>query len=314
MIRCMAAVTEIDYRNRALIAFTLLTGARVSAIASLRLKHIDLTEGRVIQDAREVRTKFSKTFITYFFPVGEDILAIFSEWVRHLRTDKLWGNDDALFPATRVALGHNRQFEVQGLERTGWDSAGPIRAIFQKAFCHAGLAYCHPHSFRRTLVQLGQKVCRTPEEFKSWSQNLGHDQVPDDLPQLRKGFGPPPGRDHPSPGTPSRPIGGDQLAKFIQQDATVTGMRHTMSDGSIVQVRFHPLADLFPPMRDKEFTALKIDIKTNGLRTPIVMMNDEVLDGRCRYRACKETGVEPRYEEYTGADPLAYVISANLQA
>jgi integrase len=177
VIRCMPAVTEIECRNRALTAFTLLTGARVGAIASLRLKHVDLTEGRVVQDAREVHTKFSKTFVTYFFPVGEDILAIFSEWVRHLRTDKLWGNDDALFPATHVALGHNRQFEARGLERTGWDSAGPIRAIFHDAFCHAGLAYCHPHSFRRTLVHLGQQVCRTPEEFKSWSQNLGHDQV-----------------------------------------------------------------------------------------------------------------------------------------
>ena len=24
---------------------------------------------------------------------------------------------------------------------------------------------------------LGEKICKTPEEFKAWSQNLGHDQV-----------------------------------------------------------------------------------------------------------------------------------------
>jgi hypothetical protein len=35
----------------------------------------------------------------------------------------------------------------------------------------------HPHSFRHTLTQLGQRVCRTPEEIKAWSQNLGHSQV-----------------------------------------------------------------------------------------------------------------------------------------
>jgi integrase len=177
VIRRMPAVTEIEHRNRALIAFTLLTGARVAAIASLRLKHVDLIEGRVVQDAREVDTKFAKTFVTYFLPVGDDILAIVSEWVRYLRTDKLLGNDDPLFPATRVGLGPDRQFEAQGLEQTGWDGAGPIRAIFKKAFCDAGLPYFHPHSFRRTLVHLGQQVCRTPEEFKCWSQNLGHDQV-----------------------------------------------------------------------------------------------------------------------------------------
>ena len=40
----------------------------------------------------------------------------------------------------------------------------------------AGLPYFNPHSFRNTLVHLGQEVCRTPEEFKAWSQNLGHEK------------------------------------------------------------------------------------------------------------------------------------------
>jgi len=33
------------------------------------------------------------------------------------------------------------------------------------------------HSFRNTLVRLGQTVCPTTEAFKAWSQNLGHDKV-----------------------------------------------------------------------------------------------------------------------------------------
>lgn len=33
------------------------------------------------------------------------------------------------------------------------------------------------HSFRNTLVRLGQFVYKTLEEFKAWSQNLGHDKV-----------------------------------------------------------------------------------------------------------------------------------------
>jgi hypothetical protein len=41
----------------------------------------------------------------------------------------------------------------------------------------AGLPYFNPHSFRNTLVQLGQEVCKTPEQFKAWSQNLGHEKV-----------------------------------------------------------------------------------------------------------------------------------------
>lgn len=59
-----------------------MTGARDSAIASMKLKHVDLKEGCVYQDAREVKTKFSKTFVTYFFPVGDGICEIVAEWVR----------------------------------------------------------------------------------------------------------------------------------------------------------------------------------------------------------------------------------------
>jgi hypothetical protein len=39
----------------------------------LKLKHVDMVAGCVNQDARDVKTKFSKTFNTYFFPVGEEI-------------------------------------------------------------------------------------------------------------------------------------------------------------------------------------------------------------------------------------------------
>ena len=84
VISTMPVDTEIERRNRALIAFTLLTGARDSAIASMKLKHIDLIAGKVEQDAREVKTKFSKTFTTFFFPVGNDIRKIVVDWVSYL--------------------------------------------------------------------------------------------------------------------------------------------------------------------------------------------------------------------------------------
>ncbi len=56
VIGTMPTDTEIERRNRALVALTLLTGARDRAIASLKLKHIDLIAGCVNQDAREVKT------------------------------------------------------------------------------------------------------------------------------------------------------------------------------------------------------------------------------------------------------------------
>jgi len=176
-IATMPAATDIEKRNRALVAFTLLTGARDSAIASLKLRHIDLATGCVYQDARDVKTKFSKTFTTFFFPVGDDIKQIVADWVDFLRKDRLWGNDDPLFPRTKVRVGTNHSFEAAGLDREHWSNATPIRDIFKQAFSTAGLPYFNPHSFRNTLVALGEKLCQSPEAFKAWSQNLGHEGV-----------------------------------------------------------------------------------------------------------------------------------------
>ena len=108
--------SEVEKRNRALIAFTLLKGARDGAIASVKLKHINLNEDCFFQDARDVITKFSKTFTTFFFPVGDEIRQILVDWITYIRTEKLWGNDDPLFPMTNISIGASQQFEVNGLK------------------------------------------------------------------------------------------------------------------------------------------------------------------------------------------------------
>ena len=177
VILTMPAEGPIQRRDRALVAFILLTGARDGAVISLKLKHLDVVEGRVIQDAREVATKFGKSFDTWFFPVGDDIRCIVTDWAAYLSRELLWGPDDPLFPTTRMEVGEGHHFQAVGLDRRHWSSAGPIREVFRRAFAAAGLAYFLPHRFRDTPVAFGQRRCNTPEEFKAWSQNLGHSQV-----------------------------------------------------------------------------------------------------------------------------------------
>ncbi len=63
----MPSGTPLQRRDKSLFAFLMLTDARDGAVASLRLKHIDLVENCVNQDARDVNTKFAKTFTTWFF-------------------------------------------------------------------------------------------------------------------------------------------------------------------------------------------------------------------------------------------------------
>lgn len=76
---------------------------------------------------------------------------------------------------------------------------------------------------------------------------------------------------------------------------------------------YAPAADLFPLMGDAEFFALVEDIKTHGLREPIVLdIDGRILDGRNREKACRRASVEPRYVTYDGPDAVAYVLSENL--
>jgi integrase len=177
VLKSMSSNTEIERRDRALIAFTWLTGMRDGALASLKVKHVNVSEGWVNQDPREVKTKNSKAQVTTFFPVPGVARLIVEEWLQFLTRQSLWGREDPLFPATKVEQGADRQFRASGLARGHWGNAGPIRAIFKQAFRAAGLPEFNPHSFRHALALLGEGTCTTPEQFKAWSQNLGHEQV-----------------------------------------------------------------------------------------------------------------------------------------
>lgn len=175
VLRAMPDKTSIEKRNRAVIAFAILTGARDGALASLRLKHVNLSARSVFQDGREVNTKRRKTFVTHFFPVGQEPFEIVADYIALLTHELGFGPDDPLFPATQMAQTEDRNFAAIGLARTNWRTTGPIRQIFRDAFTSAGLPYVNPHTFRKTLVRLGEAICRSPEEWKAWSQNLGHE-------------------------------------------------------------------------------------------------------------------------------------------
>jgi ParB-like chromosome segregation protein Spo0J len=56
----------------------------------------------------------------------------------------------------------------------------------------------------------------------------------------------------------------------------------------------HDIANEDPLMNAAEFEALKVSIKASGIREPITLFRDngvlQILDGRNRYNAAKETG------------------------
>lgn len=167
--------SDTEKRDQAVIAFTLLTGARDGATISFRLKHVDLANRRVDQDAREVQTKFRKTFPTDFFPVGDDIRVIVERWIEHLR-GLGFGPDDPLFPATNTTFDTNGESRLR-FNRRHWAQTEPVRKIFQAAFANSSLPYSNPHTIRKTLVALAFRLKLPPEAMKAWSQNLGHEKM-----------------------------------------------------------------------------------------------------------------------------------------
>jgi hypothetical protein len=77
----------------------------------------------------------------------------------------------------------------------------------------------------------------------------------------------------------------------------------------------HPAAELFPMMGNKEFSEFKSDIETHGIKEWGTLYRGQVLDGRNRYKACQELGIEMTFceiEDNENFDPIAYVLSHNL--
>ena len=67
------------------------------------------------------------------------------------------------------------------------------------------------------------------------------------------------------------------------------------------ELKSHPVADIFPMMSGDEYSGLITDIQENGLLEPIWLHSDgRIIDGRNRYRACLEGGVEPEFRTYDG--------------
>ncbi len=79
-------------------------------------------------------------------------------------------------------------------------------------------------------------------------------------------------------------------------------------------LRAHPAAELFPLMSEERLEQLAQSIREHGQRSPVVLCDGLVLDGRNRWLACKRAGVTPRTIEWDGVgSPWLFVWDQNGQ-
>lgn len=173
----MADDTVLQRRDRALMALLFLTGSREGAAISLQLRHVDTIHRCVQFDGRDVDTKFGKSFTTGFYPMGAALEEILFDWIDELKREHLFSGGDPLFPKTLVGVGPDRRFQALGIARAPWANPSRAAKIFKRAFVDAELPPFSPHRVRDTIAELASAHCRTPEDFKAWSQNMGHEDV-----------------------------------------------------------------------------------------------------------------------------------------
>lgn len=173
----MPSGTPRQLRDAAIFSLLCLTGIRVAALASLKIKHVDLSEKSVRQNPREVATKFGSNIDTFFAKGFEEAETVLQAWMTYLDEVALYGPDDPLFPATKLSASSKTGFTADGFTRAYWKTTEPVRKIVNTAFDVAGLPPYGPHAFRHMLARHAAKTCNSVAELVATSQNLGHTDV-----------------------------------------------------------------------------------------------------------------------------------------
>lgn len=177
VLEAMPNNSEIEKRDKAIVAFTALTGIRIDALISLKIGDVGIQAKEVWQNPRHVRTKNRKGITTFFMPFDPTWEKIVIDWINYAINDLGFTPSDPLFPKQLVLNNPEKMaFEAVGLSREHWAGTTPVREIFKEAFAHAALQYYHPHSFRKMLVIWAMENC-SQLQVKALSQNIGHEHA-----------------------------------------------------------------------------------------------------------------------------------------
>lgn len=179
LIKSIKGNSEIEMRDRALIAFILMSGIRVGSITTLKLADFDIHKLRVtLNPLKGAKTKNKKAFRVGLTVFHDELLNQFIKWVNHLTDIKKFTPEMPLFPMAAIEQsGDSLSYIAENVKAEPWKSTGSINIILKKRSDEAGLPYFNPHSYRSTIIQICKSLNLTIEEMSAISQNLGQNDL-----------------------------------------------------------------------------------------------------------------------------------------
>jgi integrase len=161
----------VERRIRAAACFWFLTGIRIGAFVSLKIKAVDIDNGIIYQYPNlGVRTKNSKYGKTFFLNIPE-LLEVVKAWDNEIK--KILPEDGFWF----APLSPDTK-EIDPYSRTIGDHRNIIaRRNLKNWLEKVGLAYHSPHKFRHGHIQYGMQNAKTIADYKAVSMNVMHSSM-----------------------------------------------------------------------------------------------------------------------------------------
>lgn len=165
---------DIEMRDRAIVATLACTAMRHESLITAKIQNVNLVKEAIIQDPNTMRTKNGTWINTKILPIDTRVLQIVLNWVKYLKEELHFSDNDPLFPKELVNHDEYNQFVGSGtLSKEHIGSQSVIPKIIARVFARVGLKYNNPHSFRdmlTTYVMANYGI----QEAVALSMNFGH--------------------------------------------------------------------------------------------------------------------------------------------
>lgn len=165
-----------ERRNRAAFVILAMTAVRISALVSLRLKHLELEKRVIYQPSTEVDTKFAKAQTTLLLDFFPEWIGWVSDYIAELKSLG-FGEDDPFLPRMGYPKGTKIGFGGRTMQKEFLKSGQVVWATVRGTFERIGLKPYSPHIFRHVHGKLANHPKSNAAVMKMLSLNKGHSEI-----------------------------------------------------------------------------------------------------------------------------------------